>query len=166
MKTNLSTIALNIITVMVLLTTQGISQTQIGEYDERKKMMTLMPPYPQFEELDLSEEQVKRIKKVQFEMKKKEIEINSKIEIAELELRKMMMDDAPEKEFNKQIDKITNQIGEKRKLYIRGQFEIKNLLTDEQWQSFIKRMHGIRFMDKMHDKGHGKRRHNWKKLSE
>jgi len=166
MRTNISTIALEIITVMVLLTTQGLSQTQIEDYDERKKMMTSMPPYPQFEELGLSEEQVKRIKEVQFEMKKKEIEINSKIEIAELELRKMMMDDAPEKEFNRQIDKITDQIGKKRKLQIRGQFEIKKSLTDEQWQSFKKRMHGKRFMDKMHDKGHGKRRHNWKKLSE
>ena len=159
MKTKISTIALTVIAVTVFMTTQGFSQTDEGDNDDQTKKMMSMPPYQHFEDLDFSEEQVKKIKDVRFELKKKQIEIESEIKIDELELQKMMMNDASEKEINKQIDKISKKKGEKRKLHVHSQFEIKKSLSDEQWQSFRKRMRGKRMMKKMHDKGHMERKY-------
>ena len=156
MKTNISTIALALITAVLLLTTPGLSQAQPGDHIDKFKPMVSMPPYPHLEKLGLSEEQLKKIKDVRFELKKKQIEINSKIKIDELELRKMMMDDASEKEINKKIDKIVDQKGKMRKLHTSSHFEIKRTLTDEQWQSFKKGMHGKRSMGNMHDRGRKK----------
>jgi len=158
MKTKISTIALTIIAVTFFMTTQGFSQTDKGDQDVKTKMMS-MPPYQHFEELDLSEEQIKKIKGVRFELRKKQIKIDSKIKLDELELRKMMSDNASEKEIMKQIDKISDQKGEKRKLHVRSQFEIKKSLSDEQWQSFNKRMRGKRMMNNMHDRGHMDRKY-------
>lgn len=162
MKTKISTIALALITVTALLTTPGLSQNQHGDHIDKMKTMMSMPPYPHLEELGLSEEQLKKIKNVHFELEKNQIEIKSKIEINELELRKMMMDDASEKEINNQIDKIADQKSRMRKLHISSHFKIKKSLTDEQWQSFKKSMHGKSFMGKMHDRGHMKMKHKRK----
>jgi len=162
MRTDISTIALALIAVTVLLTTPGFLQAQLGDQIDKKKTIASMPPYPHLEKLGLSEEQLKTIREVHFELKKKQIEINSKIEIDELELRKMMMDDASEKDISKQVDKITDRIGQKRKLHISSRFKIKKTLTDKQWQSFKKSMHGKRFMGKTHDRGHGQTKRKWK----
>jgi len=163
MKTKISTIALVVIAVTVFMTTQGFSQTENEDQDNKTRGMMSMPPYQHFEELDLSEDQLKKIKEVRFELMKKQIKIESEIKINELELRKMMSDDASEKEINKQIDKISKHKGEKRKLHVRSHFEIKKSLSDEQWQSFKKRMHGKRMMKKMHDRGHMDRKYKKKK---
>ena len=162
MKTNISTIALALITAILLLATPGLSQAQHGDHIDKFKPRVSMPPYPHLEKLGLNEEQLKKIKDVHFELKKKQIEINSKIKIDELELRKMMMDDAPEKEINKKIDKIADQKGKMRKLHTSSHFEIKKTLTDDQWQSFKKSMHGKRSMGNMHDMGHKKMKRNSK----
>ena len=149
MKTDISTIALSLITVTMLLTTPGLTQAQHGDHIDKFKPMVSMPPYPHLEKLGLNEEQLKKINDVRFELKKKQIEINAKIKIDELELRKMMMNDASEKEINSKIDKIVDQEGKLRKLRTSSHFKIKKSLTDDQWQSYKKSMHGKRSMDKM-----------------
>ena len=125
MKTNISTIALALLTVTVLLVTPGLTQAQHGDHIDKFGKMRSMPPYQHLDGLDLSDEQLKTINDVRFELKKKEIEIKSKIKIDELELRKMMMDDASEKEINKKIDKIVDQKGKLRKLRTSSHFKIK-----------------------------------------
>ena len=162
MKTNISTIALALITVTVLLTTPGLTQAQHGDHADKFGRMKSMPPYQHMDKLGLSEEQLKKINDVRFELKKKQIEIKSKIKIDELELQKMMMNDASEKEINKKIDKIVDQKGKLRKLRTSSHFKIKKSLTDEQWQSYKKSIHGKRSMGKMHDRSRKQMKRNWK----
>lgn len=162
MKTDISTIALALLTVTVLLTTPGLTQAQHGDHVDKFGKMKSMPPYQHMDKLGLSEEQLKKINDVRFELKKKQIEIKSKIKIDELELQKMMMNDASEKEINKKIDKIVDQKGKLRKLRSSSHFKIKKSLTDEQWQSYKKSIHRKRSMGKMHDRSRKQMKRNWK----
>lgn len=162
MKTDISTIALALLTVTVLLTTPGLTQAQHGDHVDKFGKMKSMPPYQHMDGLDLSDEQLKKINDVHFELKKKQIEIKSKIKIDELELQKMMMNDASEKEINKKIDKIVDQKGKLRKLRNSSRFKIKKSLTDEQWQSYQKSMHGKRSMGNKHDRSRKQMKRKWK----
>jgi len=92
------------------------------------------------EKLGLSEEQTEKLKNYLYDMKKKEIASEAEIKIANLDFRKMMMDDASEKDLNKQADKIAKKMADKRKLHISAHMKMKSTLTPEQWKNMKKIM--------------------------
>lgn len=107
-----------------------------------------LPILSQAEALGLSDKQVKDLRNIHHEFQKKSIEANSKLKILELDFKKSMMDDASEKELNKQVDNIAAKMASKRKLHIGMHFNVKKTLSGEQWNKWKKSMHG-RKMDKM-----------------
>ncbi len=107
-----------------------------------------LPILSHAEKLGLSEKQVKDLKNIHHEFQKKSIEADSKLKILELDFKKSMMDGASEKELNKQVDNIASKMASKRKLHIGMHFNVKKILSGEQWNKWKKSMHG-RKMDKI-----------------
>lgn len=122
-----------------------------------------LPILSKAEELGLSEKQVKNLKNIHHKFLTKSIEADSKLKILELDFKKSMMDGASEKELNKQVDNIASKNASKRKLHIGMHFEVKNTLSDEQWQNWKKSKHGG-MMDKMMKMKKGKEHSMRKKM--
>ena len=139
--------------VLLLAVTTGIAQSHGSGHKGQKQMKHHMPILSMAKELNLTDKQMEKIKNLHHDFEKKQIKIDADIEIAELDFRKMMMDDASQKDLNKQADVIANKMAEKRKLHINMQFKMKSNLSGEQWTSWRKQMHG-RKMKQHKQKGH------------
>lgn len=122
-----------------------------------------MPILSHAETLGLSEKQVKNLKNIHHEFLKKSIQVGSQLKILELDYKKSMMDGASAKELNKQVDNIAAKSASKRKLHISMHFKVKKTLTDEQWNTWKKSMHGG-MMDKMKHMKKGKDHSMHKKM--
>lgn len=85
------------------------------------------------DKLDLTAEQKDKIKKIHFEAKKEAIKLKAEIELAQLELKYMMMADVPsEKEILKAVDNLGQLKTKMKKAKIQKRFEVRQLLTEEQ----------------------------------
>ncbi len=139
--------------VLLLAMSTGIAQSHDSGHKEQKRMKHHMSIMSMADELNLTDKQMEKIKNLHHDFEKKQIKIDADIEIAELDFKKMMMEDASQKDLNKQADMIANKMAEKRKLHINMQFKMKSNLSDEQWASWKKQMHG-RKMKSHKEKGH------------
>ena len=153
MNTKLYTNVIAIAVVLLLAVTTGMAQSHDSGHKGQKQMKQHMPMMSMADELNLTDKQKEKIKNLHHDFEKKQIKINADIEIAELDFKKMMMEDASQKDLNKQADMIANKMAEKRKLHISMQFKMKSNLSDEQWKSFKKQMHGGK-MKHHKQKGH------------
>ncbi|MEO0232435.1 MAG: Spy/CpxP family protein refolding chaperone [candidate division WOR-3 bacterium] len=89
------------------------------------------------EELSLSEEQKEKIKDIHFSNEKAAEEIKSKIRIKEIELRKILFEKKPDiKTVENKIKEIGELNTDLRILKMRKFFQIKEVLTEEQWEKF------------------------------
>lgn len=89
------------------------------------------------EELSLSKEQKEKIKNIHFNNEKMAEEIKSKIKIKEIELREILLEEKPDiKKIENKIKEIGDLNTELRILKIRNFFQIKEILTKEQWEKF------------------------------
>ena len=91
------------------------------------------------EKLELSDEQKEKIKGQMVEVEKKEIEINSKLKITQIELREIM--DTPQPNLNRAMEKV-EEMGalrtELQKVRVSSMVFFKGLLTPEQYDKFEK----------------------------
>jgi len=90
--------------------------------------------------LNLSEEQIKKIKSIFFEAQKEEIKKGAEVQIAELELRDYVENNDPLnlKEVENKVKKLTNLKGEMLLIKIKAFEDAKNVLTKEQREKFKK----------------------------
>jgi Spy/CpxP family protein refolding chaperone len=117
------------------------------------------PPKPYLElelfseELGLTEEQQSAIKEQQFQTEKEVIELRSKIEVAELELKNLLREDNPdEAEIKNKIEEIGQLKSELRWVKVQAKLGLRDLLTSEQYEKLKtlkkeqmkKRLHGRR----------------------
>jgi len=138
----------------ILLFSSGIAQMHEWKQSKRGMHDKQFQILSKAEELGLNDGQLSDLKNIQHDYLKKSINMDASIKILELDFRKSMIDDASEKDLNKQVDKITTKMGEKRKLHISKHFKVKNTLTDEQWKKWKKSRHGnMRKMKKQMQKG-------------
>ncbi len=151
MNTKLYTNTIAMAVVLLLAVTTGIAQSH--DSGHKKQMKHHMSIMSMAKELNLTDKQMEKIKNLHHDFEKKQIKIDADIEIAELDFRKMMMEDASQKDLNKQADVIANKMADKRKLHINMQFKLKGNLSGEQWESWKKQMHG-RQMRQHKQKGH------------
>ena len=98
------------------------------------------------DKLDLTAQQKDKIKKIHFEAKKQAIKLKAEIELAQLEVKHMMMADTPkENEILKAVDKL-GQLKTKMKMAkIQKKFEVRQVLTKEQlakWKEMKKKCCG------------------------
>ena len=155
MKAKFYTNSVVIAVVLLLALSTGIAQSHDTDrgHKEQKQMKRSMPIMSMAKELNLTDEQMEKIKNLHHDFEKKQIKMDADKEIAELDFRKMMMEDASQKDLNKQADVIANKMAEKRKLHINMQFKMKSNLSGEQWKSWKKQMHG-RKMKSHKQRGH------------
>ncbi len=142
MNTKLYTNTIAIAVVLLLALSTGRAQSHDSGHKGRKQMKHHMSIMSMAKELNLTDKQMEKIKNLHHDFEKKQIKIDADIEIAELDFKKMMMEDASQKDLNKQVDVIANKMAEKRKLHINMQFKLKSNLSGEQWGSWKKQMHG------------------------
>ena len=153
MNTKFYTNAIAMAVVLLLALSTGVAQSHDSGHKVQKQMKHSMPILSMAKELNLTDKQVEKIKNLHHDFEKKQIKIDADIKIAELDFRKMMMEDASQKDLNKQADMIANKMAEKRKLHINMQFKMKSNLSAEQWESWKKQMHE-RKMREQKQKGH------------
>ncbi len=153
MNTKFYTNTIAMAVVLLLAVTTGIAQSHDSGHKQQKQMKHHVPILSMAKELNLTEKQMEKIKNLHHDFEKKQIKIDADIKIAELDFKKMMMEDASQKDLNKQADVIANKMAEKRKLHINMQFKLKGNLSGEQWESWKKQMHG-RQMRQHKQKGH------------
>ncbi len=159
MNTKLYTNIIAMTVVLLLALSTGMAQSHDKGHKDQKQMKHHMPIMSMAKELNLTDEQMEKIKNLHHDFEKKQIKLDADIEIAELDFKKMMMEDASQKDLNKQADVIANKMAEKRKLHINMQFKLKSNLSGEQWESWKKQMHG-RQMRQHKQKG---QRMEWKR---
>ena len=153
MNTKLYTNIIAMAVVLLLAVSTGMAQSHDSGQKKHKQMKHHMSVMSMAKELNLTDKQIEKIKNLNHDFEKKQIKIDADIEIAELDFRKMMMEDASQKDLNKQADMIADKMAEKRKLHINMQFKMKSNLSGEQWKSWKKQMHG-RKMKQHKQKGH------------
>ncbi len=87
------------------------------------------------DQLGLTEEQQVKIKEQKFNTDKEAIQLRSKIQIAELELRNLLQSDDPdEEEIKNKIEEIGKLKTELRFILVKRELEIRNTLTSEQME--------------------------------
>ena len=153
MNTKLYTNIIAMAVVLLLAVSTGMAQSHDSGHKGHKQMKHHMSVMSMAKELNLTDKQMEKIKNLHHDFEKKQIKIDADIEIAELDFKKMMMEDASQKDLNKQADAIANKMAEKRKLHINMRFKLKSNLSGEQWDSWKKQMHG-RKMKQHKQKGH------------
>lgn len=126
------------ITTAIILISAGFGYAQA--HDGQHRMKNQMHVLGMAEELGLNESQTAKLRDIHHSDLKKQIALDAEIKIAELGFKKMMMEDASEKELIKEADNISSKMAEKRKLHIKKHFRVKNVLTAEQWNSMKKLM--------------------------
>ncbi len=85
------------------------------------------------EELELSDEQLIRIKELHFDTRVTEIEKRAIVELAELELTREMDQDAPdETKAMRLFDDVHEARGELEKVHLKNRLRMKGILTKEQ----------------------------------
>lgn len=97
------------------------------------------------EELGLSDEQLKKLKTIKFDAKKKAVVKRSEVKLAHIELREFMQADNPDKgAIKKQVEKIGRLKTDMMLAKVDKKFAVKNILTDEQ-QAKMKKLRKERF---------------------
>ena len=90
----------------------------------------------------LSETELKKVKEIHYKTQKKIIEIKSKIELKELELRHLLESETPkENEIYSLVKEIGNLKTQMRMEKIKSILEIRKILPKEKWKLF-KRVKG------------------------
>lgn len=153
MNTKLYTNTVATAVVLLLAVSTGTAQSHDSGHKQHKQTQHHMSIMSMAKELNLTDKQMEKIKNLHHDFEKKQIKIDADIKIAELDFKKMMMEDASQKDLNKQADAIANKMAEKRKLHINMRFKLKGNLSGEQWDSWKKQMHG-RQMRQHKQKGH------------
>lgn len=93
---------------------------------------------------DLTTEQLSQIEKLRLEHQKQTLPVRNKLQMAELELKSLMLDNANESKLDKQIEEIGKLRTEMMKLHTKHRLEVQKLLTDEQKVYFDARGFGHR----------------------
>lgn len=84
------------------------------------------------DELELTDDQVDKLETMQTEFALERVDLDAKIEKAQIEFRSLMRDEAPQTEVNAAIDNVTSLRAEKQKMHYSHFLAAKNLLTGEQ----------------------------------
>ena len=89
------------------------------------------------EDLELTEEQQKKLKEMQFDFRMAQIESRAEVEKAEAFVMKLTHDEAPEYEVLEAIDKASKLKGDIRKLQFQHQMSVKSALSEKQWDKLM-----------------------------
>ena len=93
-------------------------------------------------ELNLSEEQQEQMEELRFSHEKSMISMRSKVQLEQLELKKLKRADEPnKKKIHAQIDKVGAAKTAISKTRADHQLEIRKVLTEDQYKIFRKGMH-------------------------
>jgi Spy/CpxP family protein refolding chaperone len=84
------------------------------------------------ENLDLTSEQIKKMKDANVDARKKTIPLNADLKLARLELREMIHNGAAEAQIDAKIDQVASIRSDIQKIRVRVQLGFRNMLTDEQ----------------------------------
>lgn len=94
------------------------------------------------EELKLTDAQNEQFEKISYDTEKKQIELRSKIASAQLDLRRLMDADSPDKSaIEKKFNEIASAQTAMKMNHFNGWFEKNKLLTPEQQKIWKKAMH-------------------------
>lgn len=94
------------------------------------------------EDLKLTDAQKDQFEKISYDTEKKQIELRSKLESAQLDLRRLLDADAPDKSaIEKKINEIASAQTAVKMNHFNGWFEKNKVLTPEQQKIWKKAMH-------------------------
>lgn len=145
MKTN-KIIAISVLLVLLSL---AMAAAQPSKRQFKRHRPVVMGIESFAEELGLSDEQLSKIQEQKFESKKNAIDQRSKVQIAELELRKLMKDKAAdETKIKNKIREIGALKTELRLNRVEGRLAVRKELTDEQFETLqsLKKDHAKKFI--------------------
>jgi len=104
----------------------GLHQTQMLKY----------PGYQFYQrfsnKLDLSNEQLTKMEKIDDDFQKARIDMQSKIELSEIEFRKAMQNNSSKDDILAKQDKISNLRNQMQKMALSYKIDLYNLLTSDQ----------------------------------
>jgi Spy/CpxP family protein refolding chaperone len=88
--------------------------------------------------LNLTDDQKAQLKKVRFDVEKREIELKSKVELSRLELRNLLMADAPDQSaIKKKIEEVAMNESALHVNKLNGWFEANKLMNPEQQKIWL-----------------------------
>jgi Spy/CpxP family protein refolding chaperone len=88
--------------------------------------------------LNLTDDQKTQLKKVHFDVEKRAIELKSKVELSRLELRNLLMADAPDQSaLKKKIEEVAQNESALHVNKLNGWFEANKLMTPEQQKIWL-----------------------------
>lgn len=132
-------VGLGILVVSALLTAQPRSGREMRNGDLRDLPL---------KKLNLTDDQKAQLQKVHFEVEKKEIELKSKVELARLELRNLLMADAPDQSaLKKKIEEVAMNESALHINKLNGWFEANKLMTPEQqkiWREVLRHQEQVK----------------------
>ena len=108
------------------------------------------------EQLGLKSDQIKQLKDIRFDVKKKLIPLQADLRLAKLELHEMLSNDASKNAIHSKIDAVEKIKSEIHKIKIDGKLAFRNLLTAEQKEKLdALPMGGCGRMGRHHGRGAG-----------
>lgn len=111
----------------------GNAQTAEGKLKQERLKLAAK----KHEKLNLTEEQKEKIQDLKLKLQKELLPIQAELRNAEAELKTMLLEKQPDlRAVNKKIDQISKLQADIKKLKIRHQFDVRNLLTPEQQKKF------------------------------
>ncbi|MBO8130848.1 MAG: Spy/CpxP family protein refolding chaperone [Candidatus Marinimicrobia bacterium] len=118
-----------------------LASTIFGQQMQRRMIHKKMIIAPEMtEKLQLTDDQIAKLKEIQRKYKKESIKLMADLKIARLELSELVDKEASEKEIQKAIDNVNTIRGKLLKLKIQKKLDIAKVLTDEQKKLLKKSM--------------------------
>ena len=121
--------------LLVLGATASLAQGHDQVIRDRQVMRTFRQPGrgQVWQDLNLSDEQKKKIEAITDRQRRDGIKARADLELAGLDLRKLMRADAPDRSaINSQIDKVTSMRGTLRKAQVAAMLDMRAVLTPDQ----------------------------------
>ena len=118
---------------ILILSALLVAQPNVGR-EMRHGDMRDLP----LKKLNLTDDQKTQLKKVHFDVEKREIELKAKVELSRLELRNLLMADAPDQSgLKKKIEEVAMNESALHINKLNGWFEANKLMTPEQQKIWL-----------------------------
>lgn len=107
-------------------------------------------PMKMFKEIGLDKDQIKKVKKLNLEKRKKMIRLRSEIELKRIDFHEELQKTNPDKKtLNKLIDEQVALVGKRHRIKLETRLEMLDILTPEQKEQLSERM-----SERLIDRGH------------
>lgn len=98
------------------------------------------------DELELTEQQRDQMKQMMTDHQMERIDLEANLDKAEVQLRSLMIDEAPQADIDRAIDRVSGYRADTQKMQYRHRLAMKNVLTTDQ-QAKLKELRKERFDD-------------------